>query len=181
MKSRKHVFEDTLLDLMVRGPYSKITVSQLIREVGATRGAFYLHFPHLDACFESLVDRIIQDLALYVAECSVDFLSGQKAVCRFYDSRRDFLTAIHRNNLQTVFLKRAVRYIKQNEYRVMKVLGIPCHESDDAQLVFLMAGYISVLMFWAEREFDLPADVLAEKFTRLISVPLLSGSSGPGS
>ena len=65
---------------------------------------------------------------------------------------------------------------KQNEHRVVKVLGIPCHESDDAQVVFLLAGYVSVLMFWAEREFDLPADVLAEKFSRLVSEPLLPGT-----
>lgn len=176
MKSRKHMFEDTLLDLMASSPYSKITVSQLIREVGATRGAFYLYFTHMDACFESLTDRIIQELVLYVTEYSTDFLSAQKAVCRFYDSQRAFLTAIYRNNLQAVFLKRAVRYIKQNEHRVVKVLGIPCHESDDAQVVFLLAGYVSVLMFWAEREFDLPADVLAEKFSRLVSEPLLPGT-----
>ena len=44
------------------------------------------------------------------------------------------------------------------------------------QVVFLLAGYVSVPMFWAEREFDLPADVLAEKFFRLVSEPLLPGT-----
>ena len=39
--------------------------------------------------------------------------------------------------------------------------------------VLFTSGYLSILMNWARRGFDVPPEIMAKKFERLMHVPLL--------
>jgi AcrR family transcriptional regulator len=172
---RKQEFEDALLEKMAQTPYQEITVSHLIQAVGVTRKTFYLHFSNKDACLYSLIDRILLEQSLYVMQHGTDVSSMHLEGCRFWLSRRTFLESILNNDLYIRLLERALLHNQTEDLEIMRLLcrPLPEYQEDEDALLFFTSGYLSILMNWARRGFDVPPEIMAKKFERLMHVPLL--------
>lgn len=57
----KALIKQTLLDMMKKNPFDKITVSELCKIAGINRGTFYLHYCDLWALLEELEDQALQE------------------------------------------------------------------------------------------------------------------------
>lgn len=58
----------TFENLVLTHPYSAITVSMLVQEVGINRKTFYLHYPSLDALVDEMVEDIAGETGAYLRE-----------------------------------------------------------------------------------------------------------------
>jgi len=58
----------TFEELILSYPYSEVTVSMLVREIGINRKTFYLHYESLDALLDELVDDIAAEIVAYMEE-----------------------------------------------------------------------------------------------------------------
>ena len=56
----------TIENLILSHPYSEITVTMLVQEVGINRKTFYLHYASLDALLDELVDSIAEEIVTYM-------------------------------------------------------------------------------------------------------------------
>ena len=56
----------TFEELILSYPYSEVTVSMLVREIGINRKTFYLHYESLDALLDELVDDIAAEIVAYM-------------------------------------------------------------------------------------------------------------------
>lgn len=56
----------TFEELILSYPYSEVTVSMLVREIGINRKTFYLHYESLDALLDELVDDIAEEIVAYM-------------------------------------------------------------------------------------------------------------------
>ena len=61
---RQKQIEDCLYENLLQKPYHNISVSDLCKQVGISRKAFYNYYPSKDACFCAILDRAIQDSVL---------------------------------------------------------------------------------------------------------------------
>ena len=171
---RKTEFEDALLALMEQKSYSEITIVELIQRVGVSRKTFYLHFPHKDACLESLTDRLLFEQTSYIAATHTgrDMHSFHRAGCEYWLSHQSFLRSVLKNDLFVHLLRRSLRYIRTEEQQIAKLLCLPYKQNDDDILTFYVTGYIAVLINWAGRDFDTLLDELARKLEQLLQFTL---------
>ena len=56
----RNAVKDSLLELLRRGPFEKVTVAALCRQAEITRATFYLHYDGLTAVVEELVEDALQ-------------------------------------------------------------------------------------------------------------------------
>lgn len=174
-ENRKREFEDALLDRMTEMPYKDVTVNQLVQDVGVTRKTFYLHFENKDVCLNSLIDRILLEQSAYVIAHGDDVPSMHLAGCYFWHSQRRFLECVLKDELFLPFLKRLMHHNQTEDREIMQLLcrPLPGSKKDADALLFFTAGYLSVLLSWAERGFDTTPETMAKKFGRLMHMPLL--------
>lgn len=57
----KALIRKTLLELLQKAPFSKLTVKELCARAGINRGTFYLHYRDLLAVVEELVELVITE------------------------------------------------------------------------------------------------------------------------
>lgn len=168
--------EECLLEIMRSVPYQRITVSELCDRLGIARKTFYYYYPSKDDCLNAIVDRKIEEAALYTADVLPNNAKSVQAYLsnlNFWKSQKPFLDSLMTNNLGWVFIKRYIRYVQEEEKNLENLLGTPDVKFDSDILLFYMCGQISMMLQWYSRGFDTPAEEMAQKYLRLIHSPLL--------
>lgn len=176
---KKKEIEDGLLELLQRVPFQQITITDLARHLGMSRKSFYHYFPNREACLESLMDRMIQEAAIYVTVNAYPeyFLAYSQAAyvknLEYWKSKSQFLNAIALNALDAVFLHRYIRYIMREDKTLHTLLSTTSVEFDEDILLFYASGQLSLLMRWCQRGFTPSVEEMAQKYCRLLHTPLI--------
>ena len=174
---RKEEIEAALLELMHSTSYQQITVTDLTKHLDVARKSFYYYFPSKDACFESLVDRLIQESALHVSRKLTDdqqIVQIYEENLRFWICQKPFLDLVIKNNLGHILLARTMHHIRQEEKLVQTLLRTPSVEFDEDILLFYVTGHQGLLLNWCAQNFTLSVEEMARKYLRLMHTPLLS-------
>ena len=173
---RKKEIEDGLLELMVQQAFWSITVTQLTKHLGISRKCFYDYFPDKEACLESLIDRKIQEAALYVTVSQPNAgnrMSRYIMNLEFWKEQHIFLGAIHNNHRHEVFLNRCMQHVIKEEKALHASMDTPEVKFDEDILYFCINGELGLLIRWYLRGFDTPVEVMAKKCMRLHLEPLI--------
>ena len=64
----KQTLQDAFVQLSIRNPGSKITVTQLCEEAGMSRNAFYFHYADLDELFLEIENGILDEMRARLVE-----------------------------------------------------------------------------------------------------------------
>lgn len=173
---RKETIENGLLELLKSVPLSQITVKMLAEHLGMSRKCFYHYFSGKEACLESLMDRTIQEGALYVAVTPSDAdVSLQPYILNleFWKEHRHLLEAITQNELNGIFISRCMAHHLREDKTLHVQMGTSDVEFDEDILLFLFSGQISLLMRWCQRDFEPSVEEMARKYKRLRQMPLI--------
>ena len=176
---KKKEIEDGLLELLQHVPFPQITVTDLARHLGMSRKSFYHYFPNRDSCLESLIDRTIQEAALYVmvntrpGHYSAYSPEAYLANLEYWKGKAPFLTAICRNSLEAVFLSRYMGYALKEEIKLPLRMQTEEVAFDEDILLFYASGQVALLMRWCQRDFQPSAEEMARKYVRLMYSPLI--------
>lgn len=168
--------EECLLEIMRSVPYQRITVAELCNRLGIARKTFYYYYPSKDDCLNAIVDRKIEEAALYTTSSlpnNAKNVEGYLSNLNFWKSQKPFLDSLMKNDLGWVFLKRCMRYVQEEEKTLINMLDTDAVKFDSDILLFYMCGQISMMLQWYTRGFDTPAEEMAQKYLRLIHEPLL--------
>ena len=169
---RQKQIEDCLYENLLQKPYHNISVSDLCKQVGISRKAFYNYYPSKDACFCAILDRAIQDSVLRLTPDTNDPVQTYTAYLEYWKSQKPLFDIIVRNGLVYLFLQQNLHHVMAEDRTLMDLLNTPVVKSDTDILSCCMSIQITLLMQWYSRGFDTPAREMATKFLRLLYLPM---------
>lgn len=169
---RQKQIEDCLYENLLQKPYHNISVSDLCKQVGISRKAFYNYYPSKDACFCAILDRAIRDSVLRLTPDTNDPVQVYTAYLEYWKSQKPLFDIIVRNNLGYLFIQQSLHHVMTEERTLLDLLNTPIVKSDTDILNCCMSIQITLLMQWYSRGFDTPAREMATKFLRLLYLPM---------
>ncbi len=176
---RQRQIEDCLLRSMQSTHYSQISVSDLCRQAGISRKAFYRYFGSKDSCMQALLNRVIMDIWTFSAEDIMSDTSAarQAAISRsieYWMRHNDLLQLLDRNNLLDSYIKQCVQHILREEYWVVRILK-RLNDPDEADtLTFVLCGTVSLLVKWSREGWPKSEEEMHEILFRLLCRPLFA-------
>lgn len=178
---RRAQIEKCLYENLLRAPYSSVSISDICRQVGISRKAFYNYYQDKDDCFMSIVEWFIRDSMLDVTtHLSSQGTDMEVAVLllEYWRGQKDFLDIAIRNNLLHFLLLQNMRHVMKEEQAVLEMLNTPEVKSDDDILACYMTVQLTLVLQWYLRDFSDPVEEMAKKLLRILHAPLLSPVEG---
>lgn len=173
---RQRQIEDCLYEKLHHVSYQSISVSDICRQVGISRKAYYNYYHDKDACFCAIVDRIIRDCTLHCATVTPDnatLLEASVILLEFWKSQKVFFDILIRNNLYHILIERFVDYVQKENRTILQHLDTPEHPSDEDILACYVSCQLTLVMRWYSRGFDTPTEEMAQKYLRVFHRPLI--------
>lgn len=179
---RKIRLEEVLMEMMIKTPYTRITVDQLTEAVGISRKTFYRTFPSKDACLDELIGQFVlgihRQVTLKLAQ-PVDLVASYTESLRYWQENRAFFEALVRDNLLPLYIKHQVLHIQQEERRLGQIMDAPSMKHDEDILLFFAAGNATISLRWIQTGCKVPIEEMAKKLARLNHSPLLHRNPPP--
>ena len=121
---RQRQIEDCLFENLQHVPYQSISVSDLCRQVGISRKAFYNYYPDKDACFCAIVDRLIRESMLRSAAVSSEdsLMETVTVMLDFWKNQKNFFDIMMRNSLYHYFLLRNIDYVMKEDRSILEAV-----------------------------------------------------------
>lgn len=181
LDQRRTALEDALKQLLIRTPYDRITVDQLVEAVGISRKTFYRTFSSKDSCLESLIRQFVlsqhRRVTLSLSE-PVDLVAAYRTVLLHWKENKPFVDAMLRDNLIPLFFHASCAHVMQEErnlYHIMQTSDMGC---DEDIVLFFNAGNTILAIHWLQNGCKTPLDEMAQKLVRLNHKQLLSNTQG---
>lgn len=173
---RQRQIEDCLYENLLHTPYHSISVSDLCRQVGISRKAFYNYYHDKDACFGAIIDRFSREAILCASTTVPDDATALEATIAFLEywkSQKAYWDIIVRNELLPLVLVRNIHYFLTEEATFLDLLNTPEVKSDTDILACCVSVQITLILQWHLRNFDTPVEEMARKFLRLMHTPMI--------
>lgn len=98
---RQKTFEKTLLEMMKKQDFKEITVSELCKEMGVPRKAFYRYFDAKEDVLNALTDEILLGAVLHV-ETQIEL----EKFFEYWKNQKAFLDVLEKNGLSEKLMER---------------------------------------------------------------------------
>lgn len=167
---RQRWIENGLLELMLAKPIDQISVAELCRSLELSRRSFYRYFRDLADVLDSLMDHTFQDMA--VSDRPLTLEQFEKNY-EFWFSHQKLLDALSRSGLIEKLYEYTLRYtdtLSIGKYMVPEESGADL--SREAS-VFVVSGFISLVIAWHADGFQKSAAEMARIAWRLLFTPIL--------
>lgn len=166
----KTLLRDTLAELMVDRPISKITVKELCEQAGVNRSTFYVHYDDAYDLLRQVEREVIENLTNYLARYTDDRMpikeSNLKGILEYAKDNAD---------LFTVLLKE--RSFQSDLFKLVKLVPFQ-YEMEGWEkryiLDFSLSGCIGLLHTWLEEGAVEPPDEMAALILKMIYGGLLN-------
>ena len=173
---RQAQIEDCLYQNLLHTPYVSISVTDLCRQVGISRKAFYNYYRDKDACLCSFIDRLLEESMLYLTSLPDQntALDNTIALLEFWKENGDFLDIVVRNNLISFLILRNMERVLREDRSTLDLLSTEDVESDRDILACYTASQLTLVLQWYSRGFQDPTEEIAKKLLRIIHVPMIT-------
>lgn len=168
--SRQRQLEQCLLELMLAGDYSQITISDISSRAGISRKSFYRYFNSKEGCLYALVDHAVFDgAALYLPNLvdSYTLQSTHERFFRYWKEQRRLLDALTRNNLSLVLAERMLHYTVQEEQEFHRLMPFTTSDQHERNL-FYIGGVMSLMLEWHRSGYQKSVAQMSRILTDLI-------------
>ncbi|MGI6011475.1 MAG: TetR/AcrR family transcriptional regulator [Ruminococcus sp.] len=136
---------DSLLSLMQRKPFTKITVTEICRQSEINRGTFYLHYYDLDDVLDDVIEKTIQDTTQVFDHvmcpekdrCTYPF-------CRKVQESQEFRILFSDETASVRLLDKLCELSKENFITKLMQNSILSYEQAEAILYFQMTGCLAI-------------------------------------
>lgn len=172
---RKKQIEEILYSNLLHMPYSSISISELCRQAGISRVAFYHYYRDKDDCLCSMIDHIIQStLYTLTAQLPVNAtpLEAATMLMEAWRERKIFWDIVVQNNLLQHVLFSSINSVLNEDRTILNLLNTPELPSDTDILCCYLSSQITLILQWHARDFDTPAQEMAKKYLRLTHVSM---------
>jgi len=173
---RQRQIEDCLYENLQQRPYTSVSISDLCHQLGLSRKSFYNYYPDKDACFRAVINRKIHTCMLHVASFPTDNSGNQEAIAAFLSFCREekvFFDIITRNNLIITLMDEVIRYLRDEDKVVMRLLNTDLLKDDPYVLSCYVGVNVTFILHWYLLNFSTPLDEMVHKYQRLLYDPLI--------
>lgn len=170
---RQRQIEDCLFENLLHTPYPSISVSDICRQVGISRKAYYNYYRDKDSCLCAIIDRTFQEAMLHTtstAPGNATELEYCIIMLEYWKEQKSLYDVLLRNNLMHFLLLRSLHYVTTEEFTILDLLNTTEAKADPDILCCFMSSQITLMMQWYYRNFDTPTEEMAKKYLRLTHV-----------
>lgn len=174
---RQRQIEDCLFENLLHRPYTSISVSDICRQVGISRKAYYNYYHDKEACFCTIISRKLQEGMLHVASSVPDDappLESCIVLLDYWKNQKPLLDILVRNNLLHYLMLQSIHYTLTEDRATLELLNTPDVKSDTDILSCYMSSHLTLVLQWYLRDFDTPTEVMAKKLMRILHLPLIA-------
>lgn len=176
--ARQRELEQGLLNAMREMPYDEISISDLCKQIGIPRKAFYRYFSGKEGALHALIDHTLMEFEAFTAPHAARSRrskSDLESFFVFWQQKKPMLDALERSGLSGVLIERAIsqalsdmvgstgRFLRQEERM----------EREQATM-FGVCGLMSMMVQWHHKGCDTPPVQMASIAARLLTQPLFA-------
>lgn len=181
IKRTYKLLTDSLMELMTRKPFDKITVVDICKNAMVHRATFYAHFEdkyqllqYIMETFNEPFDKVdvtahdLEGYKKYYISVATEFISALA-------DKKDIMRAVMKKNREDSLMNSVQRAFTEKIYEKLKKCaenGMTLPVPAEVLAGFYGGGCISVLEWWIEGEREIPKEKLSEYLDKLISVKL---------
>lgn len=174
-EQKKISFEETLLDLMSKNDFSKISVTQICEELKFPRRHFYQYFSSKEELLHSMIMRFIEQIDYFeIVSLSTGYISSESELSRclrFWKENERVLNILEKNQLIPYLVRCIADHIIQEERKIPTIQWSEKIERSDSNILFMVGGTMSIILDWYKRGY--PDTV--EKLSQHMNTLLISG------
>ena len=170
--ARQRHIENVLLEMMKKGSYDSITITDLCEVADIPRKAFYRYFDSKDGALRGLIEHTMADFYRSKPEAR-----GPRSLSReleaffvFWYDNRDLIAVLERNNLLGMVVQASTNFPIDNMISLQRLLP---DEEDDAMRVtifkFAIGGLMSIMFEWYNGGFRTSVPDIARRAVRILS------------
>ena len=175
---RQRQIEDCLYENLQHRPYTSVSISDLCHQLGLSRKSFYNYYPDKEACFRAIINRMIRNCLLHLANISrdsrnlnYDSIAEFLSFCR---SEKVFFDIITRNNLVVMLMDEVIRYLRNEDTVVTMLLNTDLLKNDPYVLSCYVGVNVTFILQWYLESFGTPLEEMVGKYQRLMFQPLFA-------
>lgn len=180
---RYHVADEAIYDafflVLKEKNLDKITVSDIIKKAGIVRSTFYNHYENIPALVIAIEDKTINDIFSIMETfhpksdwdvCKSYFLT----ICE-YTMTNPFLASLLKSPRGGTFLEKTLTMFHDYVRKVMQSTTPSCNNKDEFSYMIActIGSTIGVLHKWANENFKVPAEVIADILTKAFIAGML--------
>lgn len=155
----KQKLATALLEIMKQYDYKEITVTQITQEARLSRKTFYRLFTDKDDILNLLFDGLFQECFTQIKAQQVQhYWDVVQVFFDFWETRKDLLTLLQKNNLLLRVFERSYQYsaqifefVRSKEIAASYALPLPY------LLAYSVGGMHSMLVKWVENGMEIPS------------------------
>lgn len=162
----------SLLELMQKQAFEKITVTELCRTANISRRIFYHLFTSKTDALYALIDHAILDLEGFLPDVKDDatrfflYWKGQKAL----------FDALRMNNLSNLLLERMVIIVLDEDYDIRYRLKDYDRNTGTDSIVFNLCGIMGLTYSWYNTGYQRTPEEMARQLNLLVQQPRIPGT-----
>lgn len=173
--SRQRQIEACLLENLRHKPFEQISVADLCKQLGISRGIFYRYFDDKYGCLIALIDHTLTDFVEYEPEIDASLEKYPVEILRFlmfWREQAPLLEALRANHIGSVLTERAVTHIFREEPDTLHWYGAEQDDFGVDTMLFAMSGAVAILMRWHASGYNRSLAQMAELCVRVTTKPL---------
>ena len=177
--ARQREMEQALLRTMQRRQYEEITVSDLCREAGIPRKAFYRYFSGKEGALYSLIDRALMEFEIHSTFSESDGpdapMEYMELVFVYWIRNRELLDALKKSGLSGLLVQRSLEF-SQDLDTIPRFMRITDRRLREYGTMFMVCGLMTMIVQWHNDGFSKSTGEMAELTMQLLTQPLFSGN-----
>lgn len=154
-----------LVEFAGRRDWSKLTVTELIRQAGVARASFYRNFQSVEALIDYGIQRMAQRYHEGMPYAGEDFHSREVMLYkfRFYREYAGVVLAFHHAKLSTTLLDVIT------DCEIDACGDMPVGSISKYELSFFSGAFYNMLLCWLESGAKEAPEAMAEEFLRIVN------------
>lgn len=175
----KNLIKHALIKLIAEKDVEKITITEVIKKSGISRGTFYAHYKSLDEVIEQIETEEYNKLFDFIEEqfrdCnnSEDFYRLILNIIKYLDKDLEYyrslvMCPVIKNDF---LVQLSLKYRDRTIEIIKKFLQMENDAQADVMLAFYLGGIKLIIYKWAKGEINMSHEDLARTITNIFFVP----------
>ena len=150
----KNLIKKALAKLIHEKDFSKITVSDIIREADISRGTFYAHFSDINGVIEQIESEEIKNLIDFVEKFKLENAIGNTSlflqrICEYLYKDIEYYRMLANSNILNNFLFRLINVYYDSLMDNMVISDSPELKNEaNTYLLYITSGAKNVIIAW---------------------------------
>ena len=168
--AQQRQFETALLELMKKRLFEEISVSELCRHAELSRKTFYRLYDAKADVIYAMIDHALLDAGTFEPDETVG-PGGLHRFLAYWKSRKELLDMLKRNRISALLSQQAVIHIMHEAPEIARCFGADDSPYGRELIVFYTTGLFSLVLDWADRDFDRSIDEMSAMIMDLLINP----------